>query len=168
MRLRLSFRRVHAGAARRLHGGREGVLYGGGSDLGRWGQARARPAGRGGGACHFGLIQGQGREGLLSRQQAQHQLPPQIGPPPPRLRSHPPRLRPTHATLPTPRAYRATASAAAPQPSLHEQPLAPQPTHGAGGWFPGRLRGDRFGGSARDGGGRALPPYSLRLVDVRR
>ena len=40
----------------------------------------------------------------------------------------------------------ATASAAAPQPSLHEQPLAPQPT--------ARVRGgDRFVCSAREPGG---------------
>ena len=73
----------------------------------------------------------------------------------------------THATLPTPPAFpRQPSSAAAPQPALHEQPLAPQPTHmDAGGMVAeGVVRAGRFGGSAREGGGRALPPYSLRLV----
>ena len=77
----------------------------------------------------------------------------------------------THATLPTPPAFpRQPSSAAAPQPALHEQPLAPQPTHmDAGGMVAeGVVRVGRFGGSARKGCGRALPPCSLRLVDVRR
>eukprot|EP00964_Phaeocystis_antarctica_P095374 scaffold61848_cov50-Phaeocystis_antarctica.AAC.1 len=58
-----------AAAAGRLHGGREG---------------------RGDGARHSRVSQGQGREGALPRQQGQHQLLPHRGPPPPRrLRCHP-------------------------------------------------------------------------------
>eukprot|EP00964_Phaeocystis_antarctica_P134967 scaffold99297_cov60-Phaeocystis_antarctica.AAC.4 len=54
----------------------------------------------------------------------------------------------THATLPTPPAFpRQPSSAAAPQPALHEQPLAPQPTHmDAGGMVAeGVVRAGRFG-----------------------
>ena len=47
------------------------------------------------------------------------------------------RLRPHTATLPTSHAFPATASAASPQPSLHAQPLAPQPTaRMREGWWP--------------------------------
>ena len=158
--------RCAAAAAGRLQGGGEGVLHGGKQDLrgpGRDSDARTRPAGRSEGARHrWG--QGHASVGGLPRQHGPDQMPPQPGPPPPRrLRCHTPPARPTH-TRRCPRPYAsAKASAAAPQPSLHEQPLAPQPTHGCG----------RDGGRGRGAGwllrwqrqrGRRPSPASLLLT----
>ena len=95
-----------ATAAGRLQGGRKGVLHGAQRDLCGRRQGRARPAGRGDGACHSRGGQGQGRERALPRQQqGRRRLPPHHGPPPPRrLRCHPPPA-PLHATLPTSHAF---------------------------------------------------------------
>ena len=73
-----------AAAAGRLQGGREGVLHGGEPDLSERQQARARPAGRGGGARHSRDPQGQGRGGALPRQHALGRLLSHHGPAPPR------------------------------------------------------------------------------------
>ena len=62
-----------------------------------------------------------------------------------------------------------TASAAAPQPSLHAQPRAPQPTARVReGWWPRAWCG-RAASVAAPGRAAAAPcpPYSLRLVAVR-
>jgi len=79
-----------------------------------------------------------------------------------------PRLRPTHATLTTPRAFRRQPLPRRPSPHCmrSRSHRSPQPGCGRDG---GRGRGagcDRFGGSAREGGGRALyllTPYGWWL-----
>ena len=157
--------RCAAAAAGRLQGGREGVLHGGEHDLGPWRrdlQARARPAGRGDGAHHWRGT-GHALVSSLPLQQRQHQLPPHRGPPPPRrLRCHPPPAPHTRGAAHAPRVP-ATASAAAPQPSLHAQPLSPQPTHGreTNG---GRGRGARWPLRWQRQRGRRPSPASLLLT----
>jgi hypothetical protein len=66
----------------------------------------------------------------------------QVRPPPrPRLRCHPPPAPHTRDAAHAP-SVPATASAAAPQPSLHEQPLAPPPTARVReGWWPSAWSG---------------------------
>ena len=80
-----------------------------------------------------------------------------------------PRLRLTRGTLPTPRAFPRQPLPRRPSPHCMSSRSRRSPRMGAGGMVAeGVVRGGTFGGSAREGCGRALPPYYARLVDVRR
>eukprot|EP00964_Phaeocystis_antarctica_P062572 scaffold37502_cov51-Phaeocystis_antarctica.AAC.3 len=76
-----------------------------------------------------------------------------------------PRLRPTHAMLSTPRAFPPQPLPQRPSPHCMSSRSRRSPRMDAEGMVAeGVVRAGRFGGSAREGCGRALPPYSLRLV----